>query len=411
MSSETVPRRVNGARLLSRIQRLGAVGALEGGGVCRLALSEADRQGRDLLLEWMQALKLEVSIDAIGNIIGVRPGQTKTPPVMTGSHIDSVATGGLYDGALGVLAGLEVIEVLNEEGMQTQRPVAVAAFSNEEGARFAPDMMGSLVYVGGMSLAEALAVEGIDGVTVGDALQRIGYAGDAACGNPQVAAYVELHVEQGPVLEQAATTIGVVEGVQGISWREYHLEGASNHAGTTPMALRQDSGFVAMAAATELRRLCGKIPGQLGTVGRLRLDPDLINVIPRQASFTVDLRNTDEAQLQAAESALDAYIQGTARAEGVKVSRRELARFAPVSFAPEVVSQVEHWARQLGHSARRLPSGAGHDAQMLARVCPSAMIFIPSVGGISHNIKEFSHAADIQAGADVLLNVLLELAG
>jgi len=329
--------------------------------------------------------------------------------VMTGSHIDSVATGGLYDGALGVLAGLEVVAVLNERGIQTRRPLAVAAFSNEEGARFAPDMMGSLVYQGGMGLEQVLAVEGIDGVTVGEALSGIGYRGEVPCGEPWVASYVELHVEQGPVLEQAGVTIGAVEGVQGISWREYTLEGVSNHAGTTPMALRHDAGFVAMAAACELRRLCREIPGQLGTMGRLRLAPDLVNVIPARACFAVDLRNTDNQRLGEAESRLAAFIEATARGEGVSVQSRRLARFDPVDFAPALVDRVEASARQLGYSVQRLPSGAGHDAQMLARVCPSAMIFVPSVGGISHNIQEYTAPADIQAGAEVLLRVLLEL--
>ena len=403
--------RIDGKRLGARIDALAGIGAIAGGGVCRLALSDEDRAGRDQVVGWMKALGLSVSIDAIGNVVGLRQGSESGPPVMTGSHIDTVRTGGRYDGNLGVLAGLEVIQVLNDAGITTRRPLAVAFFSNEEGARFSPDMMGSLVYVGALPLDAALATTGIDGATVGDCLKRIGYAGAAPCGKASVHAYVELHVEQGPVLEAEGFTIGAVQGVQGISWTEFTVRGVSNHAGTTPMRLRHDAGFVACAIANQARNIAREMGGsQVATVGALDLSPNLVNVIANKAVFTVDLRNTDEAALQQAERRLHAYADELAAAEGVTLSSRPLARFEPVDFDPASIALVERIARGLGHSVTRLPSGAGHDAQMLARICPTAMIFVPSVGGISHNVKEFTSPADIEAGANVLLHTLLRLA-
>jgi N-carbamoyl-L-amino-acid hydrolase len=403
--------RIDLDRLLGRIHRLGEVGALEGGGVCRLALGPEDKVARDLVVGWMEALGLSTTVDGIGNIIATRPGRRDGPPVMTGSHIDTVATGGLYDGNLGVLAGLEIVETLNDAGLETEYPLAVAVFTNEEGARFAPDMMGSLVFAGGLDLEAALAITGIDGERVGDCLERIGYRGDTPCGGAEVRAFVELHVEQGPVLEAEEITIGAVEKVQGISWSEVTISGVSNHAGTTPMALRRDAGHAAAALACTVRRIAEEIGGdQVGTVGAIMLKPNLINVIANHALVRVDLRNTDEARLQAAEQRLDDFLEEL-RAQGLEVETRRLARFEPVDFDPEVVAAVESTASRLGHSVKRMPSGAGHDAQMLARLCPAGMIFVPSRDGISHNIKEFTEPEDIGAGANVLLQVLLELAG
>ncbi|MFO1349840.1 MAG: Zn-dependent hydrolase [Gammaproteobacteria bacterium] len=403
--------RIDSQRLLSRIERLAQVGAIDGGGVCRLALSREDQAGRDLVVGWMKELGLQVSIDRIGNVVGVRPGRTTGPPVMTGSHIDTVRTGGRYDGNLGVLAGLEVVETLNRAGIETEHPLAVAFFTNEEGARFAPDMMGSLVFVGGMEVEEAHAVKGIDGASVGDCLRAIGYVGEEDCGHYPVRAFVELHVEQGPVLEAEGITIGAVEKVQGISWTEYTLRGVSNHAGTTPMRLRHDAAYAAAAIACEVRRIARAMGGdQVGTVGALNLKPNLVNVVANHALLTVDLRNTDEERLRQAEARLVAFIDELARGEGIEVSSRRLARFEPVPFSETVIAQVEATARALGHSVKRMPSGAGHDAQMLARICPAGMIFVPSVGGISHNVKEYTKPEDIDAGANVLLQLMLKLA-
>ncbi len=403
--------RIDGARRAARITALAAVGAIDGGGVCRLALTAEDRAGRDLVAGWMRDRGLAVTVDAIGNVVGVRRGLEPGPPVMVGSHIDTVRTGGRYDGNYGVLAGLEVLQTLEEAGLATRRPLAVAFFTNEEGARFNPDMMGSLVYVGGLPLEHALATVGIDGASVGQCLKQIGYHGDQPCGDPRVHAYVELHVEQGPVLDIEGITIGAVQGVQGISWTEFTARGVSNHAGTTPMRLRHDAGYVACAIANHAREIARSLGGdQVATVGAITLAPNLVNVIANQAVFTVDLRNTDEAVLQEAELRLHAFAAEVARAEGVELGHRVLARFEPVAFDPAVVDLVEATARRLGHSVRRLPSGAGHDAQMLARVCPAGMIFVPSVGGISHNVKEFTALHDLEAGANVLLHTLLALA-
>lgn len=402
--------RIDIDRLMSRIEALGRIGAIDGGGVCRLALTDADKMGRDLVVGWMRELGLTVSVDPVGNVVGIRPGLEDGPPVMTGSHIDTVRTGGYYDGNLGVLAGLEVIACLNDAGIRTRRPVAVAFFTNEEGARFQPDMLGSLAFVGGLPLAEALGTRAIDGAILSEDLARIGYAGLAPIGRP-VHAFVELHVEQGPVLEAEGFAIGAVEGVQGISWTELVFEGQSNHAGTTPMRLRHDAGYVACAVASFVRDLTKDMGAeQVGTVGRIEMSPNLVNVIAAKATMTVDLRNTNEGKLQDAERRLFSFVERTAAAEGISVARRTLARFGPVAFDPALIERVDAIARELGHSVKRLPSGAGHDAQMLARVCPTTMIFVPSRGGISHNVREYTAPGQIAAGADILLSLLLELA-
>jgi N-carbamoyl-L-amino-acid hydrolase len=403
--------RVDGARLLRRIAALAEISPIEGGGNNRLALTDADKDGRDLVVTWMRDLGLDLTIDEIGNVVGTRAGLEAGAPVMTGSHIDTVRTGGRYDGNLGVLAGLEVIEVLEAAGVTTRRPLAVAFFTNEEGSRFQPDMMGSLTYVGGLALEEALDIVGIDGATVGDELVRIGYAGSLPCPGPAPAAFVELHIEQGPVLEARGVTIGAVEGVQGISWQELTIIGQSNHAGTTPMAMRRDAGYAAAEIVAFLRRLANEMgEHQVATVGRLDLHPDLVNVVPGKAVITADLRNTDAALLTDAEAALTDFCAELERREGVEITSRSLARFDPVTFDPDTVMIVEQTAKALGYSVHRLPSGAGHDAQMMARVCPAAMVFTPSRDGISHNPAEHTDPDDLEAGSNVLLQVLLTLA-
>jgi len=402
---------VDSDRLIRRLKALAQIGALEGGGCCRLALTDEDRRGRDLVAGWMTELGLDVSIDGIGNVVGIRAGTADGPPVMIGSHIDTVRTGGIYDGCLGVIAGLEVIETLNDAGIVSKRPLAVAFFTNEEGARFAPDMMGSAVHQGALDLEEALAMSGIDGSTVKEELDKIGYRGDAVTGTMQAYCFVELHVEQGPVLDIEGTTIGVVEGVQGISWTEFVIGGVSNHAGTTPMRMRRDAGIVAVRIALEARTIADDMGGdQVATVGFIELKPNLVNVVPNRALITVDLRNTDEALLQEAEARLFAYADKVAADEGVTLDRRTLARFEPVDFSPDMIDLVERAAKERGLSTRRMPSGAGHDAQMFAPNCPTAMIFVPSRDGISHNIKEFTEPEDIRAGTNVLLHLVLEKA-
>jgi beta-ureidopropionase / N-carbamoyl-L-amino-acid hydrolase len=399
-------------RLLADLEALAEVGDTGDGGNCRLALTDEDAGGRELVVGWMRSLGLAVRVDRIGNVVATRPGlDSSLDPVMTGSHIDTVRTGGRYDGTLGVLAGLEVVRALDDAGLRTRRPLAVAFFTDEEGSRFAPDMLGSLVYAGGMPLEDALDIVAIDGAVLGDELERIGWAGDAAVPGPAPHAYVELHIEQGPLLEEQGITIGAVTGVQGISWQEVVVTGQANHAGTTPMRLRHDSGYVAGSIVTFVRDLATALGGhQVATVGRLSLHPDLVNVVAARATLTVDLRNTDASVLAEAESGLRSHAEDVAAAEGVTLAWRRLAQFDPVAFDPSVVDLVEATARRLDLSVMRLPSGAGHDAQMLARVCPTGMVFVPSRAGISHNPAEYTSPDDLAAGAQVLAEVLVELA-
>ena len=396
-------------RLMSRINALAEISPIEGGGNCRLALTDEDMHGRNLLVDWMRECNLEISIDAVGNIIGIW-NIGSGAPVMSGSHIDTVRTGGRFDGCYGVLAALEVIETCQQAGVTPVRPLAVGIFTDEEGARFAPDMLGSLVYVGGMPLEEALDVIAIDGAKLGDELVRIGYSGVAPCPGLVPHAFVELHIEQGPMLEANGVRIGAVTSVQGISWQEVTIMGQSNHAGTTPMSLRHDPALVAAEITVFLRQLAREMGGdQVCTVGKIDIHPNLTNVVAAKATITLDVRNTDEELLKLAESKIANYLQVVASAEGVKITTRELARFEPVVFDDRVINCVEKIAKDQGNSVQRMPSGAGHDAQMLARVCPSGMIFVPSVKGISHNPAEFTETDDLIAGANILLHTMLSL--
>ncbi|HBX77093.1 MAG TPA: Zn-dependent hydrolase [Acidimicrobiaceae bacterium] len=411
-SSQQITAAVSWDRLAQRLAELAVLGNTGDGGCARLACTDQDKAGRDLVVTWMRDLDLEISVDGIGNVIGTQRGFVPTAaPVMCGSHIDTVATGGTLDGNFGVLAGLEVIETIQRGSISLPRPLAVGFFTNEEGARFAPDMLGSLTFVGGLALEEALDTIAIDGARLGDELSRIGYHGMSPLPAAPPHAFVELHIEQGPVLEAEGYQIGVVTGVQGISWQAVRFVGQSNHAGTTPMHLRKDPAYAAFATATKVRELALQIGGtQVGTVGKIDLVPNLINVVAREASFTVDLRNTEESTLRQAEAAIAAFIDQLADSEGLEVSRTQLARFEPVNFDERVVGMIERIAARRGVAHRRLPSGAGHDAQMLSRVCPTAMIFVPSVNGISHNPAEFTAAEDLAEGAQILLETMVELA-
>lgn len=395
---------------MQRIFALAEIAPIEGGGNCRLALTDEDRDGRNLVLSWMKDLGLEIGIDSIGNVVGtwnVGAGL----PVLTGSHIDTVRTGGKYDGNYGVLAGLEVIETCQRAGYRPSRPLAVGFFTDEEGARFAPDMLGSLVYAGGLPLEVALDTTSIDGARLGDELSRIGYAGPLPCPGPAPHAFVEVHIEQGPVLEASQILIGAVTGVQGISWQEFTIVGQSNHAGTTPMKMRHDPAYVAAEIVVFARKLALRLgDNQVCTAAKIDLHPNLINVVPARACITLDIRNTDEAQLQNAEAEITRFVNKIALEEGVSIETRTLARFEPVEFDKRVVDCVEETARSFAHTVRRMPSGAGHDAQMIARICPAGMIFVPSVNGVSHNPAEHTPVPDLHAGANVLLHVMLKLA-
>ncbi len=397
---------VDGGRLLGRLAALGAVGRDAAGRLVRLAGTDEDKAGRDLVRGWFEEAGLEVAVDRIGNLFGIwRVGGGD--PVLLGSHIDSVIDAGIHDGCYGVLAGLEVVQALRDAGVRPGRPVAVAAFTNEEGVRFAPDMLGSLAYVGGIDEAAALATRGTDGAVLGEELARIGYLGAEPLGFLRPHVYVELHIEQGPVLDREGIPVGAVENLQGISWQRITLGGTANHAGTTPTAMRHDAGYVAARVVAFLREYAVRSNGTtVATVGTLRLEPDAINVIPSRAVLTVDLRDPDETRLRAAEAALADFLAEAAEAEGVSVATERLARFEPVVFDAGIVAAIEDSARGRGLGVRRMTSGAGHDAQMLARIAPAAMIFVPSRDGISHNPREFTEPGDLVAGANVLLDVV-----
>lgn len=402
---------LNGALLLEQIRILGELGAdpLHGGRT-RIALTDAEKAGRDQVVAWMNELGLTVRIDRIGNIFGTLPSSSgeQRAPLMMGSHIDTVTNAGALDGCYGVLAGLAVVRAWRDAGVLPSRPITVAAFTNEEGVRYQPDMMGSLVYAGGLALDAALDTLGTDGTRLGDELTRIGYAGDLEPGAIVPHEYLELHIEQGPILEAEGLQIGVVENLQGISWQQVTVSGSANHAGTTPTRLRHDAGFVACAAVAEARAIARDSAGStLATTGCIAFEPNVINVIPRRATFTVDLRDPDESRLLQAEQRFAEALDRLAREEGVSVSREQLVRFEPVVFDAGLADAIEASARRLDLSHRRMTSGAGHDAQMIARIAPAAMIFVPSRGGISHNPREHTDDAALIEGAEVLLDVVV----
>lgn len=396
--------------LLARLRQLGTTGRDAHGRLSRLAASDEDKAGRDLLCRWLSEAGLQIEVDRIGNIYGIwAPDDVQGAPVMIGSHIDTVIDAGIYDGSYGVLAGLAVIEALMAEGVSPSRPVAVVAFTNEEGVRYAPDMMGSLVCAGGLGIDAALATIGTDGTMLGAELERIGYAGTREPGFLTPHAFLELHVEQGPILEAEGMELGAVQSLQGISWQEVIITGSANHAGTTPMRLRRDAGVAAATVLAGLDQMARSTPDAVATVGTIAFAPHAINVIPSKAVFTVDLRNPNEDLLATQEVAL-ADMLDALEDQGFGVETRRLARFAPVTFDAGIVSQIEEIATARGITCRRMTSGAGHDAQMMARVAPTAMIFVPSRGGISHNPAEFTDDLHLVMGAEVLLDLARGLA-
>ena len=398
------------ATLLAQLSQLGTIGQDAGGGRTRLAFSDADKQGRDQLVAWMQELSLDIKIDQIGNIFGTLAGSDPAlAPLMIGSHIDTVINAGMYDGCYGVLAGLAVLRALRSAGIVPQRSIVVAAFSNEEGVRYQPDMMGSLVYAGGIDVAQVLDVVGTDGTRLGDELRRIGYAGDLRPGAMVPHAYLELHIEQGPLLEAHATQIGVVADLQGISWQQITITGVANHAGTTPLAMRHDAGWAAAELITQVRRMALASGSTLATVGSIQFSPNAINVIPQTAVLTLDMRDPDDQKLSTAEAHVAALLQTIAAQEGVTIRSQQLVRFPAVHFDDALVAEIAQATAALGFSQRQMTSGAGHDAQMLARIAPAAMIFVPSQAGISHNPAEYTSDADLIAGATVLLAVVQRL--
>lgn len=406
---------INIDRLLRRVFELGQIGALSGGGCKRLALTPEDATGRALVTGWFREIGLEAHSDVIGNTWAIRPdgaGRTDAAPVVMGSHIDTVGTGGLYDGVLGVLGALEVIESLNDAGIETDRPIAVAFFTNEEGARFAPDMMGSGVAQGGLDLEEMLATTGIDGVTVGAALDAIGARGSERVGALAPAAYLELHIEQGPVLDRQGVPVGIVDAITGLFKWQITLTGVSNHAGTTPMKLRTDAFMGLTEFATQIERVLAEhgSPASVATIGRVELFPGAANVVPGQAVFSLDVRDTDAAVLADLGQSFRRTLAAIARRRGLMFDFETLSEIAPVPCAKLVRHAVEQSVEALGISATHINSGAAHDAQVIAAVAPAGMIFVPSKEGRSHSAAEWTAWNDIEAGANVLLNTLKRLA-
>lgn len=402
--------KINPQRLLENLDRYANIGKKKETGVERIALSKEDQQARDLLKSQMIQAGLDVHIDRMGNMIGIRKGKQDHKPVAFGSHLDTVYAGGRFDGVLGVLAGLELIQTLNDNQIETDKPLALINFTNEEGVRFAPDMMGSHVYAGMADLAEILKSPAYDNAneSVGSCLEAIGYAGEMNPGAIQFDAYYELHIEQGPVLELEQIDIGVVEQVQGIYWTRYTVKGEANHAGTTPVYYRKDAGFTAAKLQQYIGEYCRKKEGSvLTTVGSIKFTPDAINIVPESATFTLDVRCTDETLLKKSQEEIDAFIEQIVEGDGLSFEREEMVRFSPVRFPLVMTDSIQAATKSLRLTYKRMPSGAGHDAQMMAHHCPSTMIFIPSVRGISHNIAEYSHDRDVENGANVLLQAVI----
>jgi N-carbamoyl-L-amino-acid hydrolase len=403
--------RINADRLWDSLMQLARIGATPKGGVCRLTLTEVDRQGRDAFIGWAKGAGLAVRVDGIGNIFARRDGSdADAAPVVIGSHLDSQPSGGKFDGAYGVMAGLEVVRTLNDAGAKTRAPVEVAAWTNEEGSRFVPTMMGSGVFVGVYALDYALAQKDVDGVSVKTALEAIGFSGNARA--HRVGAYFEAHIEQGPVLEATGTTIGVVQGALGQRWFDVLIAGQDSHAGPTPMETRKDALLAASRLVLEVNRIGTTFPDYArGTVGSMLVKPNSRNVVPGEVRMTVDLRNAKDATLSAMVDELKsraAVIAGECR---VAIELEEVVYFPPSEFAPGLVASVRAAAKDLGYSHRDIVSGAAHDAVYLARVAPTAMVFVPCEGGISHNEIESAKPEDIAAGCNVLLQAVLARAG
>lgn len=394
-------------RLLSRLATLAAIGESAEGGRTRLALTESDKAGRDLVAEWMRKAGANVHVDHIGNICGILNGSSNAPPIMLGSHIDTVVSAGPLDGCYGVIAGIEVISALGESGYQLNHPIAVCAFTNEEGVRFQPDLLGSRVMAGEIGLQEALAIRADDtGNTIARELQEIGYAGQTTIDQIRPCAFLEAHIEQGPVLDEKGLALAIVESVQGHSWWRVKLRGVANHAGTTPMAMRYDAGFEAMSLAARLTAMArdNAIPS-VTTIGSLELKPNAVNVVPGEANFTIDFRDPSENTLHRAELFLEERLEAL-RGTGFEVECQKLSEYAPVHFDKGVCDLLESVATEMKLPPFRMVSGASHDAQIMASICPTAMIFVPSIGGISHNPEETTKPEHLAVGAEFLFNAV-----
>ena len=403
---------IDSQRLWKSLMDLARIGATEKGGVRRLALSKLDGEARDLFIRWCKEAGCSISVDGIGNIFARRDGRDNAlPPIITGSHIDTQPSGGKFDGNYGVMSGLEVIRTLNDRKIRTQAPIEVAVWTNEEGSRFTPVMMGSGVFVGAFPLDSTLQRADLEGVTVGRALQEIGYDGAEKIGGRPVGAYFEAHIEQGPILEDTRKVIGVVVGALGLRWYDVVVTGQDAHAGPTPMRLRKDALLAAAKIVAEINALAYRYqPDGRGTVGFMQVKPNSRNVIPGEVRFSVDLRHAQDETLDRMESDMRAACERFAQEGKVSASVERVANYPACQFDGGCVSAVRNAAQTLGLSHMDIVSGAGHDAIYMARVAPSSMIFVPCEGGISHNEIENAKAEDLAAGCNVLLNVMLEKA-
>lgn len=403
---------VDGARLWASLERMARIGATPKGGVCRLALTDLDRASRDLFVEWASEAGCRIRVDRIGNVFARRAGRRPdAAPVLTGSHADTQPTGGRYDGIYGVLGGLEVVRALNDAGIETERPIDVVIWTNEEGSRFAPAMVASGVFAGVYPLDYGLARTDPSGVTLGDALARIGYAGSEPVGGFPVHAAYELHIEQGAILERAGHTIGVVTGGQGQRWYEVRLTGVDAHAGTTPMDFRRDA-LVGAARMIDFVDTLGHrhAPHGRATVGMIEARPNSRNTVPGACFFTIECRHPDAGALAEMDAALRDALERIAARTGLQVEFTQIFDYAPVPFAPSCIEAVREAAGALGLSHADIVSGAGHDACYVARVAPTGMIFVPCIDGLSHNEAEAITPDWAEAGANVLLRAVLKSA-
>lgn len=405
--------RINGTRLWNSLMELARIGATDKGGVKRLALTDLDRQGRDLVVQWAREAGLAITVDKIGNVFMRREGSNPAlPPIVTGSHIDTQPTGGKFDGNYGVLAGLEVVRTLNDLKIRTEAPIEVAFWTNEEGSRFVPVMMGSGVFCGAFSLETACVARDVEGKSVGEELERIGYRGEQTPGDHPIGAYFETHIEQGPVLEDEDKVIGVVPAVMGLSWYDCTVEGMEAHAGPTPMHLRRDALQVATGIMQETVAIANRYPPYgRGTVGMVQVFPNSRNVIPGRVKFSIDLRNVNDELLNTMHEEITAFVDRSASETGLKITLERVSYYPPCPFHPDCVGAVRNAAEKLGYSTMDVVSGAGHDAIYVARLAPAGMIFVPCKDGISHNEIEDAQPAHLEAGCNVLLHAMLERAG
>jgi N-carbamoyl-L-amino-acid hydrolase len=403
---------VDGARLWASLMEMARIGATDKGGVCRLALTDLDRESRDLFVRWCEDAGCSVRVDPMGNIFARRAGRDASlPPVATGSHLDSQPTGGRFDGVYGVLAGLEVIRTLNDHDVHTAAPVELVVWTNEEGARFPPAMVGSGVYAGVFDLDYGHSRQDLDGKRLGEELERIGYKGDAAMGEA-FGAFFETHIEQGPILEAAGHSVGVVTGAQGTRWYDVVLTGAECHAGPTPMERRRDALAAAAALLARIYALAHDNPPHgRATVGEFRCYPGSRNTVPGRVELTVDLRHPDASVLETMHAGLGRACEEVAAASGVQVALDLIWDSPPVAFDADCIAAVRRGAELLGYSHMDAVSGAGHDAVYISRITPTAMVFIPCEDGISHNESENATPEHVTAGANVLLHAMLEKAG